>query len=49
MGIDELVGAPAVKLVEWPTNAGDRLPKPDIEVRLTVTGAHRLADVVDHR
>ena len=49
MGIDELVGAPAVKLVEWPTNAGDRLPKPDMEVRLAVTGAHRLADVVDHR
>ena len=49
MGIDELVGAPAVKLVEWPSHAGDRLPKPDIEVRLKVTGAHRCADIVDHR
>ena len=49
MGIDELVGAPAVKLVEWPSHAGTRLPKPDIEVRLKVTGAHRCADIVDHR
>ena len=49
MGIDELMGAPAVKLVEWPSHAGDRLPKPDIEVRLRVTGAHRSADIVDHR
>lgn len=49
MGIDELVSASAVKLVEWPSNAGDRLPKPDIEVRLKVAGAHRCADIVDHR
>ena len=49
MGIDELVSAPAVKLVEWPSHAGDRLPKPDIEVRLKVAGAHRCADIVDHR
>ena len=49
MGIDELVSAPAVKLVEWPSHAGDRLPKPDIEVRLRVTGAHRSADIVHYR
>ena len=49
MGIDELVSAPAVKLVEWPSHAGDRLPKPDIEIRLQGTGTHRCADVVDHR
>lgn len=49
MGIDELMSASAVKLVEWPSRAGDRLPKPDIEVRLKVAGAHRCADVVDHR
>lgn len=49
MGIDELVSAPAVKLVEWPSHAGDRLPKPDIEVRLNVAGAHRRADIVDYR
>ena len=49
MGIDELVGAPAVKLVEWPSHAGDRLPKPDIEIRLEGTGFHRCADIVDHR
>ena len=49
MGIDELVSAPAIKLVEWPSHAGDRLPKPDIEVRLKVAGAHRCADIVDHR
>lgn len=49
MGIDELVSAPAVKLVEWPANAGDRLPMPDIDVRLTVTGFRRRADIADHR
>ena len=49
MGIDELVSAPAVKLVEWPSHAGDRLPKPDIEIRLKGAGAHRCADIVDHR
>ena len=49
MGIDELVSAPAVKLVEWPSHAGDRLPKPDIEVRLNVAGVHRCAEIVDHR
>lgn len=49
MGIDELVSARAVKLVEWPSHAGDRLPKPDIEVQLKVAGAHRCADIVDHR
>lgn len=49
IGIDELLSAPAVKLVEWPSNAGDRLPKPDIEVRLKVAGAHRYAEIVDHR
>lgn len=49
MGIDELVSAPAVKLVEWPSHAGDRLPKPDIEIRLKGTGTRRCADIVDHR
>ena len=49
MGIDDLMSAPAIKLVEWPSHAGDRLPKPDIEVRIKVAGAHRCADIVDHR
>ena len=49
MGIDELVGAPAVKLVEWPANAGGRLPKPDMDVRLDYAGAHRRVEIEDHR
>ena len=49
MGIDELMSAPAVKLVEWPTNAGDRLPEPHLDVRLDLAGAHRRAEVTDYR
>lgn len=49
MGIDELVSAPAIKLVEWPANAGDRLPKPDMDVRLEYAGAHRRVQIEDHR
>lgn len=49
MGIDELVSAPAIKLVEWPANAGDRLPKPDMDVRLEYAGARRRVQIEDHR
>ena len=38
IGIDELMGEQAVKLVEWPDNAGDRLPRADMEVRLGIEG-----------
>ena len=49
MGIDELMGERAVKLVEWPDNAGDKLPPPDIEARLRVAGSGRHVELVDHR
>ena len=49
MGIDELMQAPAVKLVEWPDKAGDRLPAADMEVRLEVAGKGRHASIADHR
>ena len=49
MGIDELMAEQAVKLVEWPDNAGDKLPPPDIEVRLRVAGTGRHVELVDHR
>ena len=49
MGIDDLLAEPAVKLVEWPSKAGDKLPTPDIEVRLHVDGEVRRVAVEDHR
>ena len=49
IGIDDLMGEPAVKLVEWPANAGDRLPKAELEVWLGVQGTGRRAELVDLR
>ena len=49
IGIDELLDEPAVKLVEWPAKAGDKLPAADIEVRLSVAGTGRHVELVDHR
>ena len=49
IGLDELLDEPAVKLVEWPAKAGDKLPDADIEVWLRVAGAGRHVDLVDHR
>ena len=49
MGIDDLLSEPAVKLVEWPTKAGDRLPPPHIDVHLSNAGMGRRVEVVDHR
>ncbi len=49
MGIDELMDTPAVKLVEWPSRAGNRLPAADMEVRLEVAGKGRHASIADHR
>lgn len=49
MGIDELLAAPAVKLVEWPSKAGDRLPAADLEVRIQARGHGRHAEIIDHR
>ena len=49
IGIDDLMGEQAVKLVEWPVNAGDRLPRADMEVRLGIEGLGRRAEIIDHR
>lgn len=49
IGIDDLMGEQAVKLVEWPVNAGDRLPRADMEVRLGVEGLGRRIEITDHR
>ena len=49
IGIDELLGEPAVKLVEWPARAGDKLPPADIEVWLRIAGTGRHVELVDHR
>ena len=45
IGIDDLMGERAVKLVEWPANAGDRLPRADMEVRLGVEGLGRRIEI----
>ncbi|MCY3838738.1 MAG: tRNA (adenosine(37)-N6)-threonylcarbamoyltransferase complex ATPase subunit type 1 TsaE [Gammaproteobacteria bacterium] len=49
IGIDDLMGEQAVKLVEWPANAGDRLPQADMEVRLGVEGLGRRIEIADFR
>ena len=41
IGVDELLDAPAIKLIEWPKRGGSRLPAPDLEVHLTVEGLGR--------
>ena len=49
MGLDELLAEPAVKLVEWPSKAGDKLPAAQIEVCLCIAQEGRRAAAVDHR
>ena len=49
IGIDDLMAEQAVKLVEWPARAGDKLPPADMEIRLQLAGMGRRADVVDCR
>jgi tRNA threonylcarbamoyladenosine biosynthesis protein TsaE len=45
IGIDELLDDDAIKLIEWPELAGDRLPPPDIDVYLSLEGKGRRIDV----
>lgn len=49
IGVDDLMEEGALKLVEWPERALDRLPEPDIELKLVIAGEGRLLEVVDHR
>lgn len=48
IGIDELLDADAIKLIEWPERAEDRLPAPDVEVSLQVDGNGRRIEVSFH-
>jgi tRNA threonylcarbamoyladenosine biosynthesis protein TsaE len=45
IGIDELLDDDAIKLIEWPELAGDRLPPPDVDVYLSLEGKGRRIDV----
>lgn len=45
IGMDELLAAPAIKLVEWPERGASRLPPPDIRIRLRVQGEGRHVEV----
>lgn len=45
IGIDELMDSTALKLVEWPERAADRLPAPDLRVRIHVEGEGRRIDM----
>ena len=49
IGIDDLMGSSALKLVEWPEQARDRLPNPDLDISLHEIDGGRLLEVVDHR
>lgn len=42
VGIPELLTLPAIRLVEWPSFAGQFLPRADIAVQIEVQGAGRL-------
>lgn len=45
IGIDELVDSDALKLVEWPERVADRLPDPDLVVRMRVDGGGRRIEI----
>jgi tRNA threonylcarbamoyladenosine biosynthesis protein TsaE len=49
IGIDELVESSALKLVEWPERVLQRLPAPDVVVRLRVEGEGRRIEIDDSR
>jgi tRNA threonylcarbamoyladenosine biosynthesis protein TsaE len=45
IGLDELLDDEAIKLVEWPERAGNRLPAPDVDVLLEVEGDGRRVEI----
>lgn len=49
IGIDDLMGSSALKLVEWPERAKGRLPNPDLDISLQEIDGGRLLEMVDHR
>ena len=45
IGIDELVDAEALKLIEWAERGAQRLPTPDVTIRLSLEGEGRHVEV----
>ena len=45
IGMDELLDAAAIKLVEWPQRGAGRLPEPDVDIRLSLEGEGRRVEV----
>ena len=45
MGMDDLLAARAIKLIEWPERGAPRLPPPDISLSLRVEGDGRHVEV----
>ncbi|MBK1727604.1 tRNA (adenosine(37)-N6)-threonylcarbamoyltransferase complex ATPase subunit type 1 TsaE [Halorhodospira neutriphila] len=43
LGVDEIAGAEALVLIEWPERGGDLLPAPDLTVELAHDGQARTA------
>jgi tRNA threonylcarbamoyladenosine biosynthesis protein TsaE len=44
IGLDDLLGERAIKLVEWPERASGRLPRPDRVVRIRVENDGRVIE-----
>ena len=45
IGMDELLDATAIKIVEWPERGSGRLPEPDVDIRLSIEGEGRRVEV----
>ncbi len=45
IGIDELIDADALKLIEWAERGAARLPTPDVTIRLSLEGEGRHVEV----
>jgi tRNA threonylcarbamoyladenosine biosynthesis protein TsaE len=49
LGMDELISTDALKLIEWPERVSDRLPEPDVEVRMLPEGGGRRLEIIFNR
>lgn len=48
LGLDDLCGAPALLLIEWPERGAGALPPPDLAIALHHAGAARGIEVAPH-
>ncbi|WP_439107375.1 tRNA (adenosine(37)-N6)-threonylcarbamoyltransferase complex ATPase subunit type 1 TsaE [Congregibacter sp.] len=48
LGIRDYFDTRALVVVEWPERGGDFLPRPDLEIRLTVDGSGRALQMTSH-